>query len=236
DWVHVYSSSSSALAVTPEANYTGPGGSGGAIVDPPPPPPPDPLTITGTSGDDVLYGTTASENILGLGGNDTIYGQGGTDVLSGGDGNDTLKGGDGNDTLNGGNGNDTLSGGAGADVLTGGLGADRLNGGLGADTFVFDSLTSSLPGSGNYDAIYDFNHAEGDRIDLSQIDANSGVVGDQAFTFIGTAAFTKHAGELNYKAAGSGIMISADVNGDGIADFVFKLAKIGSVVAADFIL
>jgi hypothetical protein len=32
--------------------------------------------------------------------------------------------------------------------------------------------------------------SSGDKIDLSTIDADTGVAGDQAFTYIGTAAFT----------------------------------------------
>ncbi len=45
------------------------------------------------------------------------------------------------------------------------------------------------------DTIWDFSHAQGDRIDLSAIDANSSVGGNQAFTFIGAANFTGTAEE-----------------------------------------
>jgi hypothetical protein len=63
-------------------------------------------TITGTEGNDFLFGTGDSDTLLGLGGNDT------------------LSGADGNDSLDGGAGFDTLTGGAGADVLTGGANID----------------------------------------------------------------------------------------------------------------
>ncbi|MBI3672904.1 MAG: hypothetical protein HY245_05705, partial [Rhizobiales bacterium] len=207
DWVHVYSSSSSALAVTPEANYTGPGGSGGAIVDPPPPPPTD--TITGTSGNDKLSGTTIADTMLGL------------------TGNDILRGGDGNDTLNGGDGNDWLNGGFGADILTGGLGAD---------TFIFRNIAASPSGSGTYDTITDFSHAQGDRIALDTIDANPSVSGDQAFNFIGANAFTNHAGELRYQTTSTGLMVYGDINGDGVADLAIALTGVSSITTADFIL
>lgn len=54
--------------------------------------------ITGTTGNDTLYGTEAIDQIDGLAGNDTIFGYGGNDVLIGTSGNDILYGGDGDDT------------------------------------------------------------------------------------------------------------------------------------------
>ena len=40
------------------------------------------------------------------------------------------------------------------------------------------------------DRILDFSPKQGDRIDLSAVDANDQVLGDQAFQFIGQAQFT----------------------------------------------
>ena len=40
------------------------------------------------------------------------------------------------------------------------------------------------------DTLVDFSHAQGDTFDLSAIDANTATAGNQAFTFIGEAAFT----------------------------------------------
>ncbi len=78
-----------------------------------------------------------------------------------GDGNaNVLTGGAGNDTLHGGAGNDTLTGGAGNDILSGGLGNDILTGGTGADTF---------KASGGNEHITDYNKAEGDVVDLSEL-------------------------------------------------------------------
>lgn len=63
-------------------------------------------TVTGTAGDDVLYGSNQSDLIEGLDGSDTLYGLGDDDVLYGGSGDNVLFGGSGADQLYGGEGND----------------------------------------------------------------------------------------------------------------------------------
>lgn len=149
--------------------------------------------------------------------------------LSGGSGNDVLTGGAGNDRLVGGDGDDHLSGGAGNDVLRGGPGKDILVGGAGADTFQFGKATV---GSTSIDRISDFSHAQGDKIDLSEIDANLGKGGDQAFHYIAADAFSGTAGELRYQ----GGILSGDVDGDGHVDFAIELSNASKLVAADFLL
>jgi Ca2+-binding RTX toxin-like protein len=129
-----------------------------------------------------------------------------------------------------------LDGGAGSDVLIGLGGADTLIGGGGADIFAFNALTDSKTGVAARDVIADFSHAEGDRIDLSAIDADSISAEDQAF-FLGGSSFTKHAGEIIQVQQGGGIVLRADVNGDGVADFALLLQNVaGPLVSADFIL
>ena len=61
-------------------------------------------------------------SLSGTDGNDSIWGTAYDDILSGGNGNDTLIGYAGNDTLIGGTGNDTIKGGAGNDVYIWNLG------------------------------------------------------------------------------------------------------------------
>jgi len=134
-----------------------------------------------------------------------------------------------------GNGGDNIiTGGAGNDTLSGGAGADELHGGLGADRFVFK------PGEiAAGDSIYDFNHAEIDKIDVSAIDAKYNGPGDptnDAFTFIGSNVFTGVKGQLHYVVAGVGVNVEGDVNGDGVADFVIVVDAVGSLVGGDFIL
>lgn len=143
---------------------------------------------------------------------------------------DTIIGTNGANSLNGRGGNDILSGLDGNDRLTGGTGRDELRGGAGADTFDFNSKSESGTGA-NRDIIVDFSRAQGDKVDLSTIDANSLASGNQAFKFIGTAAFSLTAGELRF----TGGIIVADMDGNGSADFQIGI-NVSSMNAADFIL
>ena len=145
--------------------------------------------------------------------------------IDGNAGANNMDGGDGNDSLYGLGGDDTLIGGAGADFLDGGSGADRLEGGLGADRFYFGNA-----GDAHRDVIVDFNVTQGDRIELSAIDANSRLAGDQAFAWIGSAAFGSVAGQLRF---GNGIL-EGDVDGDGAADFQIWLFAVTSLTSASF--
>jgi Ca2+-binding RTX toxin-like protein len=148
-------------------------------------------------GNDVYEGRGGSDVIDGGDGNDVIHGdysgllalllRYGNDTLSGGTGNDQLFGGNGNDILSGGIGNDILSGGLGADVIEGGAGADFLSGGLGADRFVFRAGDTGNTAA-TRDEIFDFLRTDGDRIDLSSIDARPATAQDDAFTFFTNAS------------------------------------------------
>lgn len=78
-------------------------------------------TITGTVGDDMIYGNVGNDSINGSIGDDIIYGEDGDDNLIGGAGSDTLYGGNGDDDLSDSDGaiagNDKFYGGAGSDSL-----------------------------------------------------------------------------------------------------------------------
>jgi Ca2+-binding RTX toxin-like protein len=162
------------------------------------------LTLTGTA---ALNGT-------GNGAGNQLNGNGAANQLDGGQGNDSIFG------LGGA---DTLMGGAGKDRLEGGLGADRLVGGLGADRFVFAAAADA-----NGDVIVDFNRAEGDRVDLRHMDTNPGLAGDQAFAWIGDAAFSNVAGQLRF----SGGVLAGDMDGNGIADFAITMTGVASLTSA----
>jgi serralysin len=142
--------------------------------------------------------------------------------------NNVIIGNAGNNTLNGGAGNDVLDGGAGNDVLIGGLGTDTMTGGQGADTFVF-SLLKEMGLGDKRDVITDFNGAEGDRIDLTKIDANVLLKGVNAFTFIGSGDFTG-AGQLRFADEILSGNIDAKLGSDGkfTADFEIKLVGVTS--------
>src|SRR5262249_11302198 len=148
------------------------------------------------------------ENIIGSQGDDSITLGAGANSVDGQGGNDSISAGAGNDTLNGGAGDDTLDGGDNNDTLNGGAGTDTLTGGAGIDTFVF--MTPAEAGNGaTRDRITDIQGAGvggGDVIDVNGIDANTGVALDQAFTFIGTAAFTLP-GQLRYVQVGGNTIV-----------------------------
>ncbi|MCX7073714.1 MAG: hypothetical protein QX193_01120 [Methylococcales bacterium] len=128
--------------------------------------------------------------------------------------------------------NRLLTGKATNDTLIGGLGLDTLTGGLGSDTFKFNNINETGITVTIQDIITDFNHSEGDKIDFSAIDANSALANDQAFNFVGSANFTKQAGELHFTKG----ILEGDTNGDAKADFSIKLNGVTDLVSADFVL
>jgi hypothetical protein len=147
---------------------------------------------------------------------------------------DLVFGRDGHDTIYGMAGDDEIYGEGGNDVLVGGDGADKLSGGLGKDQFTYNAVSESTGAS--RDLITDFSRSQGDRISLSGIDANSLVSADQAFTFIGTSAFSSVAGQLRYETSAGITTIFGDVNGDGVADLQIQLSGSIPLISSDFIL
>ncbi|HET9637700.1 MAG TPA: M10 family metallopeptidase C-terminal domain-containing protein [Allosphingosinicella sp.] len=137
--------------------------------------------------------------------------------------------------LFGGRADDTLKGGANADLIHGNLGADSLTGNGGADSFRYQSVEES--NSVTMDQILDFTPGT-DSIDLSRVDANSVAAGDQAFSWIGSSAFSGSSGELRaYEQSGTWF-VEGDVNGDSVADLVIALTLQGPTPlgVGDFIL
>jgi protocadherin Fat 4 len=145
---------------------------------------------------------------------------------------DSIRGLAGNDKISAGGGNDIIKGGAGNDRLEGGLGADKMFGNAGADKFVFRTILDSTTTSS--DTIVGFKHSQADKIDLHLIDANSGVAGNQAFTYIGGQAFSgSTAGQLRFDIASH--KVQADIDGDGQADFAINV-NVAHLVKGDFVL
>ena len=99
--------------------------------------------------------------------------------------------------------------------------------------FKFNSSVECRTENGR-DSIIDFTPKQGDKIDLSGIDADTLKNADQAFTFIGSAVFSGQAGELTFSAG----ILSGDTNGDKTADFEILVTLVGSapLVSTDFIL
>ena len=201
--------------------------------------------LIGSGGGDLLDGGTGDDTLDGLTGSDRLQGSDGQDRLSGGDGSDDLYGGrgvdallgdDGTDLLVGGEGHDQLDGGAGADrlygdaqsgplllagndLLTGGGGADTMTGGDGADVFVFLALSDSAVVA--RDRITDFGHASGaggDRLILSALNP-AGPADHLIWSDKGPGA-----GHVWFDRTGAAAgTLSADLTGDGRADFAIDL-------------
>ena len=213
-------------------------------------------TIIGGTGNDTIDGGTGADSMAGGTGDDTYYIDNVGDVVTeaAGAGSDTiftrityaLVAGNsveflrasvdtgirltGNEIAN------SIRGGAGNDTLIGGGGGDTLVGGGGADQFRLSLLADSTTDATGRDRIIDFSAAEGDTIDLHIIDAVAHSPGNQAFTFIGTAAFSGAEGELRYAPSGPNTLLTGDVNGDKLPDFAIILNGAHSFTASNFIL
>lgn len=172
--------------------------------------------------------------VTGTKNNDTINGMDGADRLLGLDGRDTINGGLGNDLIDGGLAADTLNGGTGDDTITGGGAGDLMTGGTGADTFIFRAGDTN--NSVAYaDRITDFNRTvDGDEINLSALDANTGVAGNQAFAFIGDTAFSA-AGQLRVVQIAGVTYIQGNTDANLAADFIIRVDGETPIVT-DFVL
>jgi Ca2+-binding RTX toxin-like protein len=129
----------------------------------------------------------------------------------------------------------TMTGNIGDNLLVGGLGADTLEGGGGADTYLYRTAGDSTTAS--RDTIRNF--AAPDKIDLSLIDAVSATAGtNDAFTFVGNAAFSGKAGELRAYQSGGDWLVEGDVNGDSVADLSILVGTFGGhmIAVGDFVL
>ena len=152
---------------------------------------------------------------------------------------DTARRGTETDTLTGIEGaigssaNDTFFGDNGANWFQGGGGKDTFTGGAGRDLYDFN-LTSTSPVGANRDVITDFDHLT-DDIDLSGIDANTTVAGNQAFRWVGTAALTG-AGQLGYFTSGGNTIIRMSTDADATSEGEIQLTGIKTLTAVDFYL
>jgi Ca2+-binding RTX toxin-like protein len=145
----------------------------------------------------------------------------GMGILTGGSSADTLTGSVTADKIYGLAGKDTMDGGSGDDFLFGGAGADTLKGGVGNDIFDYNATSETGTGATTRDKIIDFRDAGADKIDLSGIDAIAGGAND-AFTWIGTAAFTA-AGQARYLVSGGSVIIQLNTSGTSGAEATIEL-------------
>ena len=218
--------------------------------------------LTGSNvGGDSLTGSGGANVLSGWGGDDKLFGGAGADTLNGGIGTDYTAYADSNaavtvnlaastasggtaqgdvlisiENVNGSNFNDTLTGSGVANVLRGLAGRDTLTGGAGADSFVYAAISESAVGV-NADRITDFNHAQGDRIDLSLIDANGGGIGNAGLHLYRFRPLHRRGRAASLRRDKPRVTtIAGDVNGDKVSDFHIQLTGNLALVAGDFVL
>ena len=223
--------------------------------------------LDGGVGNDRLFGQGGNDLVEAGSGNDSAYGGAGNDlfVATLNDGHDTYYGGDisgdaGIDTLDmgylsvattvdlgtgvGGRGSavssqsntDTLWGienvvtGSGADKITMSNAVNVVDGGLGNDVFVFGSTTAA-----HGDTIRGFE--AGDKIDLSGIDANTGVAGNDTFT-LQSGQSTTAPGQIvvthETREDGEYTVISGDTAGSNAPEFRVSIAGNHALTADHF--
>jgi Ca2+-binding RTX toxin-like protein len=223
--------------------------------------------VYGDAGADRIFGDQGNDLITAGAGDDTVFGGSGNDLIVAeiGDGNDAYFGdegigGTGIDTLdmsaatadvtvnlgsgplmNGSasssqTGNDTIWGienvntGSGNDTIIASNAVNVMNGGAGNDTFKF--LTTA---AANGDTIHGFE--PGDRIDLSGIDANTGMTTDQSFVLVNGAAQTT-AGQLaisfETRADGEFTVLQGNVDGDSAAELRIEIEGHHSLTNSNF--
>ncbi|MBW8727076.1 MAG: hypothetical protein JF625_18265 [Inquilinus limosus] len=225
--------------------------------------------VYGDTGNDRIFGEGGNDQLTGAEGDDLLVGGAGADRLSGGTGVDTVDysasaaavqvsfalaagpgiGGDAEgdtyseiENIIGSRYADTLSasGVGSGGALTGGLGVDTMRGGTGVNLFIYQSTADTGLGAGKRDMISDFDGTEGDRIDLSRIDADPLTAGDQAFTFVGRTGFTGKGGEVGYRYSGDQVIVSIDLDGKNGADIEIQISLPGQILppmyATDFVL
>jgi Ca2+-binding RTX toxin-like protein len=145
---------------------------------------------------------------------------------------DRLTGNGAANRLAGAAGDDTLSGGGGNDTLRGGLGRDSLVGGSGSDRFDWDSAAETGLDAAARDIVADFVAGQ-DRLDLSGIDANAALAGDQAFgALIASAASFTAAGQLRLVAG----VLWGNTDADPAAEFALTLAGVATLALGDIVL
>ncbi len=146
---------------------------------------------------------------------------------------DTLIGNSLANQIFGGLGNDSIEGLAGKDVLMGNVGADKIDCGSDAetDTVRYQNIADSPVGR-RRDQILNFVITN-DKIDVSRIDANKKIKGNQVFKFSNTKP---QANSLWFAKTGKDVTLLGDVDGDVKADFEILIKNTETISSANFIL
>jgi Ca2+-binding RTX toxin-like protein len=202
--------------------------------------------INGNAQNNLLIAGLGNNAINGAGGMDTasyLYAASAvnaslaTGLASGGSGSDSFTS---IEKLTGSNFNDTLAGDGNNNTLSGGLGADSIAGGAGTDYFDYNAESESGVTDSTWDRIADFNSTQGDKIDLSGIDADRTISGNQAFgaitngsAFSSTTSFTTTPARLFYDTTAQVLYGNTDTDTD--AEFAIELVGVASLAPADLV-
>lgn len=166
------------------------------------------LVINSRIGEDIV-GTSRSDDLLGTASAEKIFGRGGYDIIHAGAENDRL---------------------------IGGVGMDTLWGEAGADIFTYKSAAESPSKNGKFDFIMDFDRGEGDRIDVSAIDANVTKKGNQTFHFDKQGDGWGNTGQMSWWINDGQTLIYGNTDKDAKAEFYAVLDGVIHLRASDFIL
>jgi hypothetical protein len=178
--------------------------------DPLPPAEQPPLVEQPTGSGPTFTGTSGNDRIIANDLDNNIIAKRGDDVVQAGAGNDTI---------NAGNGADVIWLGAGDDTIVFGRGGDMDN-----------SLKA-------VDIYKDFEHGA-DKFDLALIDANETQPGDQAFAYVGNAAFAANKpGQLrtSYDAAHDLTRVELNTDADAKVEYHYTVQGKHVFTALDFV-
>ncbi|MBP2159785.1 MULTISPECIES: calcium-binding protein [Asticcacaulis] len=203
-----------------------------------------------------IDGTALNDALSGTVGDDTVFGHNGQDVLDGGAGSDTLDGGRNEDVLNGGDGNDSLFGGVNADTIQGQAGDDVVYGDVAALTAAVAAGNDNVEGGDGNDVIFGDGEqmvtAQGGKDYLWGGNGNDVIYGDAKSLTAGSAGGKDvlYGDDGNDTLYGDGATSDASAGGDdklyggkgndvlhgggGNDLFVFEGKGFGNDVIADF--
>ena len=85
------------------------------------------------------------------------------------------------------------------------------------------------------DSVFEFQRAQGDKLNVDPIDANLNAAGDQDFVFRGTGAFTG-TGQIRVVSSGADRILQFNNDSDLQADFEISLHGVNTnILGSDFI-
>ena len=199
-------------------------------------------TINGGDGDDTLLGDLNENNVT-VSGNDVVYGGNGNDVIRGGLGDDQLHGGANNDLLRGNGGVDYFDGGADDGQGFNGIGdrvsffeqratqgvvADLRTGIISNDGFGNVETMTGIESLGADTAYVDtfYGNDERNYLAANRGDNLFGFGGDDLFSLTSaTAMLDGGTGTDLLQLFSTGIWLTPDTNGDGLAEFAAAMVS-----------